>query len=67
LFLDDANKKNIRFALSNVFIHKSIENKILIDWAKKYHVNYIDSNYSNCNYHVKNRESATVEVLVTNY
>jgi adenine-specific DNA-methyltransferase len=66
-FLDSANKKNIRFALSNVFKHKDSENKLLMDWAKKYKINYIESNYSNCNYQLKERKAETVEVLVTNY
>jgi len=66
-FLDDANKKNIRFALSNVFKHKNKENKLLIEWAKKYKINYINNNYSNCNYQLKERKAETVEVLITNY
>jgi len=66
-FLDKANKKNVRFALSNVFKHKDTENKLLMDWAKKYKINYIKNNYSNCNYQLKERESKTIEVLVTNY
>ncbi|MDR3262704.1 MAG: Dam family site-specific DNA-(adenine-N6)-methyltransferase [Clostridiales bacterium] len=66
-FLDGANKRTIRFALSNVFIHKNRENKILIDWAKKYKVHYIDSDYSNCNYQFKEKAAETVEVLITNY
>jgi DNA adenine methylase len=66
-FLDEANKKNIRFALSNVLKHKNTENKLLIDWAKKYKINYIESDYSNCNYQVKERNVKTIEVLITNY
>jgi len=65
--LDEAHKKNIRFALSNVFAHKNQENRILQNWAKKYHVHYINADYSNCNYQSKQRDSKTVEVLVTNY
>jgi adenine-specific DNA-methyltransferase len=65
--LDEVNNNNIRFALSNVFSHKNKENSILQDWAKKYHVHYINADYSNCNYQTKQRGSKTVEVLVTNY
>ena len=65
--LDEANKKNIRFALSNVFVHKNQENRILKNWSQKYHVHYINADYSNCNYQTKQRGSKTVEVLVTNY
>jgi len=67
-WLDEANSKNIRFALSNMFRHKSKDNMILIEWAKKYTVHYIDSDYSNCNYQLKDKlNSDTVEVLITNY
>jgi adenine-specific DNA-methyltransferase len=65
--LDEANKNNVRFALSNVFAHKNQENRILKNWAKKYRVHYINADYSNCNYQTKQRDSKTVEVLVTNY
>jgi adenine-specific DNA-methyltransferase len=65
--LDEADKNNIRFALSNVFEHKNKENTILKKWAKKYNVHYINADYSNCNYQTKQRDSKTVEVLVANY
>jgi adenine-specific DNA-methyltransferase len=65
--LDEANKNNIRFALSNVFVHKNQENRILKNWAKKYRIHYINADYSNCNYQAKQRNSKTIEVLVTNY
>jgi adenine-specific DNA-methyltransferase len=65
--LDEANKNNIRFALSNVFVHKNKENFILQKWAKKYRVHYINADYSNCNYQTKQRNSKTIEVVITNY
>jgi adenine-specific DNA-methyltransferase len=65
--LDEANRNNIRFALSNVLEHKNQKNRILQDWAKSYHIHYINADYSNCNYQNKQRDSKTVEVLVTNY
>lgn len=66
-YLDEANALEIRFALSNVFDHKGVENKILKEWAQKYKVHYINSSYSNCNYQFKAKNDITVEVLVTNY
>lgn len=67
-YLDEANKRGIKFALSNVIKHKGIENGILINWSSKYNVNYINSNYSNCNYQLKNKSTTdSIEVLVTNY
>lgn len=66
-YLDEANTKGVRFALSNVFNHKGRENVILKEWAQKYNVHYINSSYSNCNYQFKAKNDPTVEVLITNY
>ena len=65
--LDNLNSEGILFALSNVFVHKGQTNDALIEWSKKYNVLYIDKTYSNCSYHFRDRETKTVEVLVTNY
>lgn len=65
--LDNLNSRGINFALSNVFAHKGHLNEALIDWSKKYFVKYIDKTYSNCSYHFKDRNTKTVEVLITNY
>ena len=65
--LSDLDNRGVKFALSNVFYHKGLENDLLIKWADNYNVNFLNKEYSNCNYHVKNRDSVTVEVLVTNY
>lgn len=68
--LDDLNKKNICFALSNVIEHKGKENLILKDWINRnnHYVSYLAKDYSNSNYHTIDRNSnATVEVLITNY
>ena len=65
--LDTLDRQNIYFALSNVFVHKGLTNDTLIEWSKKYHVTFIDKTYSNCSYHFKDRDTKTVEVLVTNY
>lgn len=65
--LDNLNSKKNKFALSNVFYHKGLSNDKLIDWSKKYNVYYIDKDYSNCNYHLKNKTSKTLEVLITNF
>jgi adenine-specific DNA-methyltransferase len=63
-FLDTLNQKGYKFAISNVTHYKGKENNIFIEWAKKYHIHTIKSNY--ISYHdnsIKNFE----EVLVTNY
>lgn len=65
--LDRLDKQGTRFALSNVLYHKGLANNILINWSKKYKVHYLDSSYSNCSYHLKDRNTKTVEVVITNY
>ena len=65
--LDKLNNQGVNFALSNVFCHKGNTNELLIEWSKKYFVDFIDKSYSNCSYHFKDRETKTVEVLVTNF
>jgi adenine-specific DNA-methyltransferase len=63
--LDTLNGRGIRFALSNVLTHKGDENSILINWAKKYNVHYLDHNYSNSSHNTRKGQSE--EVLITNY
>ena len=65
--LDWLDSQNIKFALSNVLENKGKINYLLIEWAKKYNINYINFNYNNSNYQIKNRKQKTVEVLITNY
>lgn len=64
---DNLNEKNIKFALSNVLEHKGESNDLLIEWSKKYNVNYLNFDYKNCNYHKNDKENKTIEVLITNY
>lgn len=64
-YLDDANKRGIKFALSNVFEHKGKVNDILFNWAKKYKVINLKYDYSNSSYNTKKGESR--EVLIVNY
>ncbi|MBQ0040811.1 MAG: Dam family site-specific DNA-(adenine-N6)-methyltransferase [Clostridiales bacterium] len=68
-FLDKCNAKYIRFALSNVMTHKGIRNEKLLKWCldKQYNINYLRYNYNNASYHLKNKQSYTEEVLITNY
>ncbi len=64
-FLDKADEKGIRFALSNVVEHKGKTNNLLIKWAKKYKVIDIDRDYSNSSYNT--RQGKSREVLIINY
>lgn len=68
--LKELSDRDIKFGLSNVLTHKGKTNNILLSWIEEngYVVNYLDKDYSNCNYHTLDKsKSATVEVLVTNY
>lgn len=62
--LDKLDKQGTRWALSN---NLKYDNKFLNSWKDKYNVHYLSSNYSNCNYHKKDRETKDIEVLITNY
>lgn len=68
-YLEELDKKGIRFALSNVLESKGKKNNILVDWInknKKFRTISLNYDYANSNYHTK-REGITKEVLVVNY
>lgn len=65
--LDKLNSNKINFALSNMFYHKGLKNIELIKWSKKYNINYIDNDYSNCNYQFKEKDKFSIAVLITNF
>ena len=62
-FIDNLDKKRVRFALSNVTHYNGSKNDLLIRWMKKYKIHKIKSNY--INYH-NNTKKKIKEVLVTN-
>lgn len=62
--IDDLNKRNIKFAISNVTHYKGKVNKLFLEWSKKFNSFPIKSNYISFNDNtVKNFN----EVLVTNF
>lgn len=68
--LDGLNDRGIKFALSNVTVHKGQENSLLIEWGKRYNVHQLKMSYYVNWYATKNKENnakETIEVLVTNY
>ena len=65
--MDKLNQQGVKFALSNVVEHKGKKNDILDHWMKKYHIHEINYGYRNSNYHGKNTDKITQEVLITNY
>ena len=68
-FLNEVNNRNVKFALSNLLIHHGVKHELLEQWAleNNYNVHYIKSSYSNSNYHIKDKKSESIEVLITNY
>ena len=65
-FLNYLTSKNIRWALSN----NLSTNPTLRNFADRYgyKIHYLNADYSNCNYHKKNKDKTeTQEVLITNY
>lgn len=62
--LDELDKNNIRFAVSNIIRHKNMYNEIFDIWSRKYNVIDITSNY--ISFH-DNTQKGSYEVLVTNY
>lgn len=70
-FLDELNRKKLRFALSNVLRSKGKENMILIEWLDKNTDRYtainLNYSYSNSNYQTKDKTSISEEVLIVNY
>lgn len=64
--LDKLNDKGVKFAMSNMVESKGNTNEELLEWAKKYNINYLNMNYNGCNYQRKVK-SKDIEVLITNY
>ena len=68
-YLEELDKRGIRFALSNVLESKGKKNLILSEWInqnKKFKVIPLNYDYTNSNYHTK-KDGITKEVLVVNY
>ncbi len=62
--IDDLDKKEIRFALSNVTEYRGRTNDILIKWMEKYNTHQVSSNYIS---YYDNTKKDIIEVLITNY
>jgi len=63
--LDKLNNNGVKWAISNMTHHKGKENIIFIEWAKKYNIVSIESNY--ISYHDNSIKDKSREVLVKNY
>lgn len=65
VFLDKLNEKGIRFGITNLITHKGKINTTFSEWAKKYYIYDVDSNYISFNDNTIKQD--TKEVFVTNY
>ena len=64
------SERGIKFALSNTLRSRGRENTFLLSWLEKhpeYRVIHVDRSYSNSNYHIKDREAESDEVIILNY
>lgn len=68
-FIDGLDELGIKFALSNVLTSNGKKNELLNDWlaSRKYRVIDLDYSYANSNYHKKNIDRKTREILAINY
>lgn len=64
-FLDQLDSQGIRFGLTNLAFHKGQINKFFIEWAKKYTIYSLESNYISFNDNSIKTDSQ--EFFVTNY
>ena len=64
--LDFLDYKGVKFALSNVFVHKGMTNDRLVEWSRKYNIKYIKKSYNNSSYQRKNKDKETQEVIIYN-
>lgn len=63
-YLDELDSRGVRFAVSNVVLHRNRQNDTFSAWAQKYNIVKIQSNY--ISYH-DNTEKDSREILVKNY
>lgn len=64
-FLDELDAKGVKFGITNLITHKGNTNATFADWAKKYIIYDIQSNYISFNDNTIKED--TKEVFVTNY
>ena len=62
--MDRLDAMGVRFAVSNAITYRGKKNDIFGEWAKKYNIHPISSNYIS---YWDNTRKESGEVLVTNY
>lgn len=63
--LRELDRKGVRFALSNVLVHKGKENDLLLEFAEDYRVIELNKHYNNSSYNTSKGESN--EILLVNF
>ena len=68
--LEALTARGIKFALSNTLRSRGKENTFLLSWLEKhpeYRIIHVDRSYANSNYHIKDRNAESDEVIILNY
>lgn len=68
-YLNEATKKNIKFAMSNFINHRGKTNTKLVEWINDMKLNTynVHSNYERCVANKVKNDNPTLEVLITSY
>ena len=68
-FLEACHLAGARFALSNAIEHKGRTHDKLIRWClgNGFNIHFLSRSYNNANYHLKDKETISKEVVITNY
>lgn len=64
-YLDELDRRGVRFGVTNLVAHKGAVNDIFLKWSEKYFIHEINSNYISFNDNTIKKDSR--EVFVTNY
>lgn len=64
-YLDELDRRGVRFGVTNLVAHKGAVNDIFLKWSEKYLTHEINSNYISFNDNTIKKDSR--EVFVTNY
>lgn len=68
-YIDELNKNNYKFILSNTFKHRNAINEHLISWSNKYNLKNINTTYNSWTASVRSvkTEKNTHEVIISNF
>ena len=64
-YLDELNRRGVKFGITNLITHKGRINRTFLEWSKKYMSYEVRSNYISFNDNTIKADSR--EVFVTNY